>query len=333
MLLHPGILALFLGHLLVAGLLTFAAWTGLRLAAGWDLHSSAEAQLLRERRTYLLSAVLPWALVFQILSLILLVHTLEKIHPLFTGAMCATGTLNAAPGGWTALGVKGLSAFAAALWLPLNRLDQRAEDYPLLRWKYQLLPFLALLTGLDLVLQTRFFLGLQPELVTSCCGSLFSTQGSRVAAGLAGLPPAPMMALFFGTALLLAVAAWLARRTIPARFALTLLALAWLPVALAAVISFIAPYWYQLPTHHCPFDLLQGHYGFIGYPLYLTLFAAAFFGLLPGLLQPLARFPSLRPGLGPAQQRWSLLALAAVIGCALIAAWPIVFGEFTLFGY
>ena len=37
---------------------------------------------------------------------LLLVYTLEDLHGLFVGAMCATGSLNANPVGWTLLAVK-----------------------------------------------------------------------------------------------------------------------------------------------------------------------------------------------------------------------------------
>jgi len=39
-----------------------------------------------------------------------------------------------------------------------------------------------------------------------------------------------------------------------------------------AILSFISVYFYELPTHHCPFCILQKEYGYVGYPLYLTLF-------------------------------------------------------------
>ena len=42
-------------------------------------------------------------------------------------------------------------------------------------------------------------------------------------------------------------------------------------VSLAAMVSFISPYVYEMPSHHCPFDVLQSGYHWIGYPLYLLL--------------------------------------------------------------
>jgi hypothetical protein len=41
-------------------------------------------------------------------------------------------------------------------------------------------------------------------------------------------------------------------------------------LSLAATISFISLYIYELPTHHCPFDMLQKSSNFVGYPIYLS---------------------------------------------------------------
>ena len=65
----------------------------------------------------------------------------------------------------------------------------------------------------------------------------------------------------------------------------------------------------ELPTHHCPFCILQQEYGYIGYPLYLTLMT----GRCPALGRftlPFRHIASLRHALPPLQRR---LALATII--------------------
>jgi len=42
---------------------------------------------------------------------------------------------------------------------------------------------------------------------------------------------------------------------------------------------FFSTYVYQLPTHHCPFCLLQKDYYYVGYILYATLYVGTFFGI------------------------------------------------------
>ena len=56
--------------------------------------------------------------------------------------------------------------------------------------------------------------------------------------------------------------------------------------ALAAMVSVFCLYIYELPTHHCPFCILQKEYGYIGYVLYAALLGGAVPGLSVGFLTP-----------------------------------------------
>ena len=57
-------------------------------------------------------------------------------------------------------------------------------------------------------------------------------------------------------------------------------------VAVASIISFICLYIYELPTHHCPFCILQKEYGYVGYLLYIALFGGGVAGMGAGVLMP-----------------------------------------------
>lgn len=335
MVLNPGILALLFGTSVAFVMLLYAAGLGIKILSHWDPQSSSEQQLLLERKTYLVSTIVNYAFGFEILSCLLFVYTVEDIHRLFVGAMCATGALNANQIGWLALLVKIVLFFAAALWVHFNQLDQRTEDTPLVRPKYLALLLLTPLVGFDLYLQYSYFSGLQPEIITSCCGSLFSLGNDTVASELAGLPVGPTMLAFFMTAgvtLISLVLCFGSRRAV-FRYLLFCCALALFFVALMSIISFISLYIYQLPTHHCPFDLLQKNYYFMGYPLYITLFCGSFFGLLPGLTQPLKRTASLGREIEKKERSWLLLAFFAIVVFLLLVAWPIMFGPLILLSY
>ena len=106
MILHPGILALIVGSSIVLAMMVYAGWIGVRVLRSWDFDSSSAEQLTLERETYLGSTLAIFALGFQIVSALLFLFTIDDIHELFVGAMCATGSLNANPVGWTALAVK-----------------------------------------------------------------------------------------------------------------------------------------------------------------------------------------------------------------------------------
>lgn len=335
MILNPGILALLFGTSIAFAMLLYAAWLGLKILSNWDPQSSSEEQLLLERKTYLVSTIVNYAFGFEIISGLLFVYTVEDIHQLFVGAMCATGALNANQIGWLALLIKIILFFAAALWVHFNRLDQHTEDTPLVRPKYLALLLLTPLVGLDLFLQYSYFSGLQPEIITSCCGSLFSLGNDTVASELAGLPAAPTMLTFFLTAgaYLITLILCLGSKRSIFRYLLFVNALGLFFVSLVSIVSFISLYIYQLPTHHCPFDMLQRNYAFIGYPLYISLFVGSLFGLIPGLCQPLKKFASLKREIEKHERRWLLLSFSAIVIFLLIVAWPILFGPFFLLSY
>jgi hypothetical protein len=333
--LHPGLLALLGGSAVALALLVAACIVGIQVLRRWDFSSSSARQLALERRTFLVSSLASVALVIEIASSLLFLYTVDDLHRLFVGAMCATGSLNANPVGWWVLPVKLLILLAAPVWIALNSLDVRAGDFPIIRAKYGALLVLAPLVAADLVLQARYFLGLDPEVITSCCGSLFSSAGSGVSSDLAGLPVFPTMAAFYACAAAF-VASMTACRLRPAavtRIVTAGLALAFLAVALAAMVSFLSLYIYELPTHHCPFDVLQLQYHAIGYPLYASLFTAVVLGLLPAVALAFRRRPSFAAAADRAERRWLEAGIVAAILFVGLASFPVVFGSFTMRGY
>jgi hypothetical protein len=324
MILNPSVMALVGGAAVGGALVLGAAAVGVQVLRRWDLHSGSEAQLELERRTYLASTLLGYALAFQLLSLFLFVFTADAMAPQFTGAMCAAGSLQASPYGNPVLVLKLLNAVLAGLWLVVNHADQQGYDYPLIRVKYALLLALAPPVLLEGALQAAYFFDLEPAVITSCCGSLFEAGSGGLSGGLAGLPLRPTAAAFAG-ALAGAVlsAAWLARTGRGAALAGVLAGLA-LPVSLAAVIGVVSPYVYELPTHHCPYCLLQGEYGWIGYPLYGTLLLGAVAGMGAGVLQPFRRVASLAEAVPALQRRLGGLAAALLAAFGALSAWMVL---------
>lgn len=317
MILQPSVVALEVTSAATAALVVHAARWAVAILRGWDLRSGSSGQLALERRTYLVSTILAYALAFEIVSAFLFAFTADALAPLFTGAMCAAGTLQASALGYPVLLLKVLNVVLAGVWLAVNHADALGHDYPLVRVKYAALLGLAPLVVLEAALQVVYFSGLRPEIITSCCGSGFSHEGHRgLGSELAALPAVPSAIAFFGVAGAAVIAALAVRRT--GRFGGVLAALAGLsiPVALAAIVSFVSPYVYELPTHHCPFCLLQREYRFVGYPLYAALLGGGVAGLAAGAVAPFRAIPSLAAVLPPFQRR--LATAAAVLLGALV---------------
>jgi len=310
-LIGPAVLALNGVSFTVAFLLLMAAGFALQVIRHWDIGSGSELQLVLERRTYLIATLVTWCFAATSVSLLLFIYNAEQMSSQFVGAMCATGTLNAAPLGWATLSLKILVFFAGSAWLMLNRLDNQAPDYPLVRAKYRLLLGIAPLAVLEAAAQIRFFLGLSPDVITSCCGSLFTADGKGVAATVSALEPVPSLTAMYATGLVvLGIGAMNWRRPGARGVAFSLAGILAFVAALAAIVSCIALYIYEHPHHHCPFCILKGGHGFIGYWLYIPLFAATALCLGIGLISLWRSIPSLENAVQADGRRFTALAVA-----------------------
>jgi hypothetical protein len=265
---------------------------------------------------------------YELLSLFFFVAIADHLHLFINGAMCAAGTLFANSSGYPALILKLLSFLGGGLWLILNHLDQQFEDYPLLRLKYLLLLPLCLLILAETGTGLLFFAGLDTAIITSCCATIFDSQ--RLASELIALPVPALRTLYFlGLAGVFGSGLhYLATGRGTLWFGLLNLSL--LPVALAAIVSFFCLYFYELPTHHCPFCLLQREYHYIGYALYLSLLAGTVTGAGVGLIGIINRFRALAESAGRFQQRLAITALSAHAIFALLGCYPMIFSEFRL---
>ena len=67
MILQPAALALIAASLLTGFMVCYAGWYGLQILLRWDMRSGSELQLSLERRTYLISAIVNFALACQLL--------------------------------------------------------------------------------------------------------------------------------------------------------------------------------------------------------------------------------------------------------------------------
>ncbi len=333
MLLHPSVIALLVGSLLTGLLLIYSCGIGLRILLRWNLKSGSELQLRLERKTYLISTILTYAFGFELISLFLFIYTADSLHPLFVGAMCASGTLGANQFGYPALLLKIAGFLLAGLWLILNHADTRGYDYPLIRKKYLLLLLITPVVCAGAVLQGFYLLSLEPNVITSCCGSLFSAGTDSLSADLAALPSLPTkIAFYLGMGLTLASGLYfyLCGRC---GFLFSLFGVGAFAISLAAIISFISLYYYELPSHHCPFDILQAGYGFVGYPLYLSLFGGAVPAMGVGLLMPFRNIQSLKGTIPDVQRRLALVTLVCFTVFVLLVSWQMVFSDFILGGY
>lgn len=328
MIVHPAVIALLTGSFLVTGMIIYAGAFSIRILRNWDLHSGSEEQLMLERRTYLVSTLLACALALQLVSLFFFVAIVENLSTLISGAMCAAGVLNANRFGYPALLLKVAGFFLSGFWLVMNHLDTRCFDYPLIRRKYALLLLTAPVFVAESVLLVLFFSRLEVTVITSCCGSLFSEQGARLAADLATLPFTPVMALFIALGALVLVMGLVALRTGKGGGIFGMLSFLLFPVSMAALISAISPYFYELPTHHCPFCLLKPEYFYLGYLLHGSLLGGGLAGAGASLVSLPGQGSTLAKVRIPMQRRLIVTSLSCYLFFAVIVVVRVLTTDF-----
>ena len=333
MIFHPGIIALLLGSLLITAMMCYAAAAGARIIGRWDIRSGSEEQLELERKTYLISTLMGYALGFQLFSLFLFIYTADSLSPLFVGAMCAAGSLNVNSFGYPATVLKLVNCLLAGVWLVVNYTDNQAHDYPLIKVKYILLICISPLLVAETAIQAAYLLSLAPDLITSCCSVIFTADADSVVSALIALPQGLAQNLFVLTAVTTILLGVYFLRSGKGVYLFSLATLVMFLVSLAAIISFISIYIYELPSHHCPFCILHSEYGYVGYPMYFALLAGAICGLGAGAVAPFRGIESLRVILPLIQRRLAAVSLLAYAVFLLIAGGGIWFSNLSLAAY
>ena len=333
MILNPAIIALIISSLLITFYAAYASLFGLQILRHWDISSGSERQLTLERRTHLISTLMAYFFGLLLFSTILFIYTSDHLHTLFVGAMCAAGTLNVNAYGYPLLVVKVLNFCLCGLWLIVNHADGLGTDYPLIRSKYRFLAAITVLLAIETLLTLNYFGLLRADVITSCCGTLFSTDTETVAGDLAGMPSyGTKVLLFLGMALLVRSGLYF-RVTGKGARVFGWISAGMLVFSLAAVIAVVSVYYYQLPTHHCPFDMLQSDYHYIGYPLYAALFLGGITGTGVGVIDGYKSHPSLRRAIVQLQKRLCLWSIVGYTIFIVISVYPMLFSDFKLEGY
>ncbi len=287
--LTPDTLVLLLIEGLLLALMAVLLPSLWRLARRFDIGRTTPEQYALEKRAYLAGTLLRFMLWVKIALFVYFVYALDHLSGVITGAMCAAGVINAWDYGPLLLGWKLAGLYLFGSWLVLHRLDLSRENLPFSRLKFRLALGLAAFMGVEFALLIGYLDALDPATIVSCCGTLFSTANVSALGTLLAIPKAWLLGVFYALFALIVASALLRRSGLAALFSLL-----FLPVALLAIISFFSTYVYELPTHTCPFCLLQKEYGYMGYLLYFLLFAGTFSllsaALAAKLVQEKARF-------------------------------------------
>ncbi len=294
-------------------------YIAIRLLRFWAPGKDSPMQIRLESEIWLSSALIEYAVFFQLFSLILLVLAADSFAHLLPGAMCATGSFLANEYGMPALCFKLVTVFLLAFWLLIHRLDVCSPYYPLVRFKYIYLLIISPWIFADTIVQTLYLSALKPDIITSCCGVIFNKPTASLLGLSSSMASGLSVVFFFCFCGLLALLTLLSRRRRVYAFLLAAGFLLAYPAGLWIITSFVSPYVYAMPHHRCPFCLLHSEYFFIGYPLFFSLGLAVFGGMGIGIVECFRKWNGLAVDVDRFQKGLRLLTLFFLLFFVVLA--------------
>jgi hypothetical protein len=259
---------------------TIGFFIALKIILYYDAAATTQRQYTLEKQSYLSATIIKFLLFFKTITFFFFVYTLNKLSLFLPGAMCAAGVVNAVKSGTALLLLKILNLYIFAFWIVLHNEDMEYEKQPYLKLKFILYSVAYLLLVSEIVMELDYFFAIDPSSVVDCCGAIFSTTDGSYMAALLSLDFSYQLGAFY-----LLYGAIVLFYLLQNRYLFAVVNLLFVIVALITLISLFGTYIYKLPTHHCPFCLLQADYHYIGYFLYLFLFLGTFNGISVGLLE------------------------------------------------
>ena len=311
-LLSPDVIAILMldGILLLFALVALAI--SVQIVRKWDADATTPLQYALEKRAYLVATIIEYIFYLKLPLFLYFIYTLDLLSNILPGAMCAAGVTNATVYGMPLFVVKLLDLYLFGLWIVVHKIDMHKPDYPYTKLKFWFFIAIFPLFALEVALEALHFNGINPHVIVSCCGTLFSAAKSSAVSAFITLPIPVVLGIFYGNFLLILAARFLKRPFLTALFNLL-----FIPVAIVSLIAFFSTYVYEMPHHHCPFCLLQSDYHYVGYLIYTTLFAGTFFGIAAWVAKRLAY---------PVADRWTAWSLIGdILYVALVSYYPISF--------
>jgi len=308
----PEIVAIYIVDILSLIILLSVLPFCIKVALKWDIKSTANEQYAMEKKTYLVATVVRIVLIFRVLLYALYIYSLDKLNIAVPGAMCATGVISSTVYGSWLMVLKTVNIFFFGLWAVLHGYDLKKPEAPYTKIKFAFYLPLFLLFLAEVVLVFMQFHSIDPMKVVSCCSTLFSCEGETLISELLSLEIAPLLTIFYGLYIILFLSYISGRPVMYSVFVA-----GFFFVALLALTSFFSTYVYELPTHKCPFCLLQKDYYYAGYLFYFLLFNGVFCGLSAGLFSRISKDG------GQMWMRYSVISNGMFI--LAVSAYPVVY--------
>ncbi len=263
---------------IIAVMLLIALYWAIKMLMNWNFGSFSTTQYRLEKRAYLVGTILLFSFIVKFFLLIYFVFTIDSISILIPGAMCAAGVVSANDYGMQLLLMKLLILFFMLLWMSINSYDMQAKSYPLFRFKQWIFLIIFVLVAIEGYLDIEYFTLIDIRQPVSCCSTLYGQlEGSNPLP--LGLNIQNLMILFYMIYTLLMVTLWYRYRIVT-----IVLSILFVFISYYSVVYLFGTYVYRLPTHKCPFCMMQGEYYFVGYLLWGTLFIGSYQSIIASFI-------------------------------------------------
>ncbi len=269
---HPNIITIFILNLIIFIFTIIALYVSIRISLYYDKNSTTQRQYKLDKLSYLGSIVIKFILYIKIPALIFFVYTQDVLSDFISGAMCGAGVVTASSVGAYLLMIKIISIYLFGLWLLLDNIDNKRVDRKFSHLKFILFIPISLILFAEIIMEFYHFNALDPKQIVSCCGNLFNATQKSFVGSLITIAPTNALILFY----LNFIALFLSFKYIKLFSALNI---SFFIISLISLIVIFSPYIYELPTHKCPFCILQKDYYYIGYVLYTSIIIGTFSGI------------------------------------------------------
>jgi len=279
MLLTPEIITIEILDIIFVAFATVTFFIALRVVFAWERDATTKKQYTLQLQSYLGATIIKFIFYLKIPLFLFFIYTLDSLAHLLPGAMCGAGVVNATVYGTPLLFIKILNVYLFGYWIVLHKEDMQTKTQIYMKRKFFIYLIAYFLLLGEIILEFQLFGGLDVSKVVDCCGAIFSTTDKSYLAEVLGMNTTLLLTLFYGVFSALIIAF-----IVKNRYFFSLVNLLYLIISLIALIAFFGTYIYELPTHHCPFCLLQKDYHYIGYILYTFLYLGTFYGLVLGFI-------------------------------------------------
>lgn len=254
-------------------LLFVAFVVSLKVLVKWDFESFTPFQFALERQAYLVSTIILFVFLMKFILVVYFIFSIDALSLLLPGAMCGAGVIKANIYGSYLLILKLLILFLLTLWLYIHFYDMHTKNHKWFKQKSWLFSFIFVFIALELGLDFSYFSNIDTHLPVSCCSALFGQ--------LEGANPLPFGLSISLLLVLFYLVYFLVVLTLKSGYTVLYIVtnILFVYIAYYAVVYFFGTYIYQLPTHKCPFCMLQAEYAYVGYLLWASLFMGTYMGL------------------------------------------------------